>query len=793
MATKYTINFTDTTKASFDVQPFSGNGPVSPSDPTIINSAVSANTTLKLYGKSFQDYGEGVFQDLVYLIENFANGSRPVFSVEGQIWYNNSTTGSPISQEQLFIRNSTGTGDDLVNDWDAIIMATGSSPMTGELVLSGNPIGVLGAVPKQYVDAHINDLSAHITPDQNIFLDGLTLTGSPSLTAVDVNQLIGITSNVQTQLNDKVSLSGDTMAAAANLTFMGGEILGLPTSPTQSSAATSAAYVDAHITDTSVHLSADQNTFLDALNLPTLTGAEVNELVGVTSNVQSQLDTKIGTSGAIMASGANITFATAGEVLGLPATPSQADAATSKTYVDALVISGAGGDGKLTQTNWVNAGLGSPTPNILETTLRFTITNPDLTFSTIDAVGISRVGHTHLAADVAIDNTFNVLHGGTVQSSIEYLDSAKANLLNPTFTNDVIVTGNVTSAPPVLSNQLATKGYVDSLSGTISRKFEQLAATLTAPGLYSVPSHTIGDNRLSITINGIKQYAHTNGTQTVAYYDTIVNSSITALDPTDTYDFDISIDGGAATTITIIAGGSPGTVVTTHSDLVNAINAQLIGSPPTNVTFGFIDGIETFTVSSSGATSTVAITDPATANTYLFATDPTPLTIIAATFLSNDFVAGSPAPIPDDITVAGDQTANFPVGKTFTINGSVEPTYGSYDGVYSVHANGAVFDSVNTIIPVANPSIPIVNTPLLPLYDPTGSPPPSAPVPSPFGNILQTPLGNFNQLNVAVAGIDGDYKETNILSGDLLLGDTTDYIEFNYDILSGSKIESLLL
>lgn len=47
-----------------------------------------------------------------------------------------------------------------------------------------------------------------------------------------------------------------------------------------------------HIADFTVHLTAAQNTFLDALNLPSLTGAEVNFMDGVTSSVQTQLNAK---------------------------------------------------------------------------------------------------------------------------------------------------------------------------------------------------------------------------------------------------------------------------------------------------------------------------------------------------------------------------------------------------------------------------------------------------------------------------------------------------------------------
>lgn len=46
-----------------------------------------------------------------------------------------------------------------------------------------------------------------------------------------------------------------------------------------------------HIADATIHITAVQNTFLDGLNLPSLTAAEVNFLDGTTSNVQTQFNT----------------------------------------------------------------------------------------------------------------------------------------------------------------------------------------------------------------------------------------------------------------------------------------------------------------------------------------------------------------------------------------------------------------------------------------------------------------------------------------------------------------------
>lgn len=104
-------------------------------------------------------------------------------------------------------------------------------------------------------NAHVGDDARHVTPAQNTFLDGLNL---PSLTAAEVNFLDGVTSSVQLQFN---SIKATADGAATNLAV--------------------------HIADDTRHLSAAQNTFLDGVSV---TATEANQLSGVTSNIQAQLN-----------------------------------------------------------------------------------------------------------------------------------------------------------------------------------------------------------------------------------------------------------------------------------------------------------------------------------------------------------------------------------------------------------------------------------------------------------------------------------------------------------------------
>jgi len=652
MAQSYIIQFADLTKSSFIVSPYSADGPKSSSDSTFINHAVRASTTLKLYGKGTPEYGEGFEQNLVYMLENFANSTDPVYSIEGQLWYMNGV-GSPASAGELFIRNKVSTGT-VADKWDAVLLATGSSVMTGLLTLSGDPTAALHAATKQYVD------------------------------------------------NTAVSITGDTMTG-----------------------------------------------------LLTLSGD-----------------------------------------------PTSALHAATKQYVDSQIISGAGGDGYLSSTAWL-PGVGT-VGSISDNILQFTITYPGGSTSTLTADGISRVGHTHTATEVSFDTTSLTSYPTDVQLAIEYADSIKAPVANPSFTGSVTLPRD-----PVTSNEAATKGYVDNavLSGTSSGLTAEREMQLTVGGspaqaVYSVPIYAAAGNKLFVYINGIKQFGHTyNGQQPVLYDSnatTIESTTITGMDESIDYHFNVTIDGVGPTLITIIAG----TVLLTHADLVNAINSALTAAG-IGATYSIVDfSTERFLSNISGNSANVLIEapvggSPATYN-YLFQV-PAPITIVRPEFVG---VFTDPNPsnwtVPDQLILFGDVTASFPAGKTFTVRGS-STDYGSYDSVYSVYSTGSVYNSGTneTTVPVASVSNFTQPEPLLSALLYAGSPVP-VPVISSTGDMYLTYIGGLTGLGTSTYGMDGDYREISYVASPATIitaqpGTYTTSIEFNYSVSTGLRLEATVL
>lgn len=115
--------------------------------------------------------------------------------------------------------------------------------MTGGLTLSANPTSNLHASTKEYVDtsvsSHAGLFNLHLTSDQNVFMDALTVS------AFEVNYLQGATENIQLALNAKLSNAGGTLTG--NLSLDTGVSVFTAKLPTVDNELVNKAYVDAKV------------------------------------------------------------------------------------------------------------------------------------------------------------------------------------------------------------------------------------------------------------------------------------------------------------------------------------------------------------------------------------------------------------------------------------------------------------------------------------------------------------------------------------------------------------------
>lgn len=158
MADQYTMNWTNGT--SFTVQP---------------RTIDYTSSSLTIFGKGSQNYGEGIQENLLHVLENFANATPPVNATNGQLWYDTTT-------ELLQIYKN------------------------GVWSLAGADPAFIAAV-----NAHIADTVIHMTAEESAMVASLTTSVANPTDLAYLAYLPGLTGNVQTQLDGKVNKSGDTM------------------------------------------------------------------------------------------------------------------------------------------------------------------------------------------------------------------------------------------------------------------------------------------------------------------------------------------------------------------------------------------------------------------------------------------------------------------------------------------------------------------------------------------------------------------------------------------------------
>lgn len=248
-----------------------------------------------------------------------------------------------------------------VDAQDAFKVAKAGDTLTGFLTLHAAPTSAMHAANKQYVDSglntHASDATIHVTSAQRTLLN--TITAS----ATEINYLVGTTSAVQTQLNSKLPLAGGTLTGALTLAadpatalqaatkqyadnqvatrlpLAGGTLTGALTLAANPSTALQAAtkqyadgLVSTHAADAALHMTAGQNTFLDAI---TVTAAEVNTLAGSSTNIVTALAGKFDKTGGTV--NGDITLGGAYGVF-VSKVPVAGTELVNKAYVDAAIV-----------------------------------------------------------------------------------------------------------------------------------------------------------------------------------------------------------------------------------------------------------------------------------------------------------------------------------------------------------------------------------------------------------------------------------------------------------------------
>lgn len=322
-----TFKYTDLNVTPFVVKPYAANGPMSPATSTLYSttdgvSAVSANSSLVFIGRGTPNYGEVVQSNLMYLMEHFANRSRPMFPTMGQIWYKKQDYTDPQypadpTTKGLYIWNGLA--------WDAISMRGSVSP---EINMDGNRIRNLGdaisatdalnlrTAESRFVKVTGSDLegsfflldgSIHADPGARISVSDFPADGSH---VVNLSYLTVVSNSLEAMIDavdqriDNIELTGGVYAPTSGATFTGNVVLSsastliaqsggpalqlngrsiedLNLAPVNDSDATSKQYVDTGDQTNATAITALQSTV--ASTYAALTGASFTGAVNLSS------------------------------------------------------------------------------------------------------------------------------------------------------------------------------------------------------------------------------------------------------------------------------------------------------------------------------------------------------------------------------------------------------------------------------------------------------------------------------------------------------------------------------
>lgn len=607
MTTTYTINFTDlTSDRSFQIRPFVTNGPETPNDTVLVD----AGTSLLLFGKGAANYGEGMAENLVHLLENFSSAIEPGYPISGQLWYDRS--GVEFADGQLFVFNP------LKHPITSI--TTGAS--TSLIEIEGDHTARFGAaITMRLTDQSAAEKTTLLFPQAvpAVTFNGThtEITVKPAITGPIANKYIGGWESVA----EKYLLLDGSAVMTGDLDTDGNEVIGLPAVPSGDTAAASKKYVD------------DQVTIAAG-------GLFVNE------------------SGDTMTG--NLVMSGAGVHVILPNAPTIGTHAANKAYVDSTLVTDHGGLTGLLDNDhpqYLRKAGDTMTGTLTLTGAGVQVVLPNAPTATTHATRKSYVdtADNALQDQIIISGTFvgdtltlNQDGGGSVV--VSGISTAGGDTLNQTQVSNPPFQQGVDGDqiheswylfplfPNVrLSDIVQTFSEITWLTRQKNERTVQLATGSPPDVTYTIQPYVVGFNQLQVFVNGVKYVGNTRGFQRI-FHDPSGGSaaamqnqggyhygiSTGLADDATVYSMTVTVDGGAPIPVSVT-----GSSAQNFSDLLDEINSDL-GSAATAV-------LEEETIiiysSTGGSSSSISIVDTDLVSS-LVGEEPT----------------GSPIPVWDTIT-----------------------------------------------------------------------------------------------------------------------------------------------
>jgi hypothetical protein len=484
------------------------------------------------------------------MVEHFANGVRPAFPIQGQVWYKNVDGVDPSNPADPSL-----AGLYVFTPRDFGILSASNS--TNTFVVAGNQLASF-PIGNTFV------VTGTVANDGTYNVVAASFSVNTTITVLLVPAVQGVGGNIQSSLWNSISISG---APVGDLDMGGFKIINLGT-PTNPADGANKSYVDAQ----------------DALHVlkagDTMTGPLVFS----------------GTAG-ILITGTGVINMGGNKIINL-GTPTLNTDATTKSYVDgqdALKVSKAGDtmSGSLIFTGFAPMDMGG---NKITNLGNATAAGDALNLLTGDARYLQLTGGT-LTGILTMSGAFISMGGQPI-----------VNMQDPTNPQDAATKAYVdASVGPGSDTYVSSFTYSNGLASSSTINLTQTGPNAGVPFIVNMGHlHSTDDDQYLVPPNSdLDRYYRLFGApgyQTALFSGAITNDGLTGL-----------ANNATVYTATITVDGSPfpitvtGSAAQTFFDLTNEINSDL----GTVATSFVIDGDAFLTIASAstGSTSTIAIVD----------------------------------------------------------------------------------------------------------------------------------------------------------------------------------------
>lgn len=237
----------------------------------------TSSTSLTLFGRLVQTYGENINENFVWLLENFALDTPPAFPVNGQLWFDTSVNNIKVYNVDT-------------SSWIAV-----GSDISGNINLSGNLLIGPNSFKIQDYDGNVT-ISNKVTNGNvsffsnvgGVYTNVLHINGSTGLATVNANATnnFGITTKIYVDSEINRSSNGANVALEANVAIINANLAIRTNNESELRANITAANVQIALKDTITRVDSINSVIDTAIqaNVNTINsnlGIRVNQTVAV--------------------------------------------------------------------------------------------------------------------------------------------------------------------------------------------------------------------------------------------------------------------------------------------------------------------------------------------------------------------------------------------------------------------------------------------------------------------------------------------------------------------------------